>query len=238
MIEGLKILGLIPARGGSKTIPRKNLKLLAGKPLIAWTIEESHKSQYIDRLILSSEDAEIISVAQKWGCEVPFIRPAELAEDDTPSIETVIHAINKIGESYDYIVLLQPTSPLRSVNDIDDCIGYCVQKDADVCISVSVVEKNPYWMYTLNQAGKLISLLQSETYISRRQDLPPIYAPNGAIYIAKTEYIKKEKHFLTEHSLAYIMTPENSWDIDNELDFLICSLLIWSSGCGQTTMGG
>jgi N-acylneuraminate cytidylyltransferase len=225
MIEGQKVLGIIPARGGSKTIPRKNLKVLAGKPLIAWTIEEAQKSQYLDRLILSSEDAEIIQTAQEWRCEVPFIRPSELARDDTPGIEPVIHALNTLKEDYDYIVLLQPTSPLRTTKDIDDCIRYCIQEKALVCVSVSLTDHHPYWMHTINQHQRLCPLLSAGSSISRRQDLPPIYVENGAIYVAKTDYIHKEKNFITEETLAYIMPPDRSWDIDNEMDFLYCSLL-------------
>jgi N-acylneuraminate cytidylyltransferase len=225
MYKGKSILAIIPARGGSKGIPRKNLKELAGKPLIAWTIEEAKKSQHLDRLILSSEDDEIIKVAQEWDCEVPFVRPAELAQDDTPGIEPVIHAINAIGEKYDYIVLLQPTSPLRKVSDIDDCIRHCIQEDAPVCASVCVVDKNPYWMYTLNEGTKIYPLIQVGPCIERRQDLPPIYVLNGAVYVAKPEYLLKEKCFISEETLAYIMPADRSWDIDDEIDFLICALL-------------
>ncbi|MEH2097772.1 acylneuraminate cytidylyltransferase family protein, partial [Nostoc sp.] len=121
MIHGKKVLAIIPARGGSKAVPRKNIREIGGKPLIAWTIEEAKKSQYIDRLILSSEDDEIISIAQKWGCEIAFKRPVELAQDDTPGIAPVLHALNQLP-IYDYVVLLQPTSPLRQVIDIDGCI--------------------------------------------------------------------------------------------------------------------
>jgi len=225
MIGDLKVLGIIPARGGSKTVPRKNLKLLAGKPLIAWTIEEAHKSQYIDRLIFSSEDTEIIRVAQEWGCEVLFVRPAHLAEDETPGIEPVIHAINAIGEKYDYIVLLQPTSPLRTVNDIDDCIRYCIQEAAPVCVSVYAVDKSPYWMYTLNEHQKIFPLIQAYHSIERRQDLPPVYALNGAVYVAQTDYLLREKSFISEETRAYIMPAERSLDIDNEMDFIYCELM-------------
>jgi len=225
MINNHKVLGIIPARGGSKTILRKNLKIMAGKPLIAWTIEEAQKSQYIDRLILSSEDVEIIAVAKEWGCEVPFTRPVELAQDDTPGIEPVIHAINNIGEKYDYITLLQPTSPLRTASDIDDCIHYCCQEEAPVCISVCSVDKNPYWMHTLNDKQRLCPLMPGEKTFERRQDLPPVYAENGAIYVAETDYLLKAKEFITEDTLAYIMPADRSWDIDNEIDFFICALL-------------
>lgn len=123
-----KILAIIPARGGSKGVPRKNIRDLAGKPLIAWTIEEAKKSKYITRLILSSEDEEIIEAAKKYGCEVPFVRPIELAQDNTPGIEPVLHAIEKCP-GYDYVLLLQPTSPLRTVEDIDGCIEFLLNKN-------------------------------------------------------------------------------------------------------------
>jgi N-acylneuraminate cytidylyltransferase len=226
MIEGRKIIGIIPARGGSKTLPRKNLKILAGKPLIAWTIEEAHKSQYLDRVILSSEDAEIIAVAKEWACEVPFIRPVELASDETPGIEPVIHAISVIEEDYDYIVLLQPTSPLRTTKDIDDCIRYCVREDAPFCVSVTLVDKHPFWMHTLSEDQRLRVLIPTGSLVDRRQDLPPVYIPNGAIYVAKTDYLLKEKRFITKETLAYIMPEERSWDIDNQLDYLFCALLM------------
>ncbi len=225
MINDQKVLGIIPARGGSKTIPRKNLKILVGKPLIAWTIEEAQQSEYIDRLILSSEDAEIIQVAREWGCEVPFVRPLELAQDDTPGIEPVIHAINTIGEKYDYIVLLQPTSPLRTLKDIDACIRHCIQEDAPACVSVCAVEKNPYWMHTLNESQRLLPLMQAGHSFERRQDLPPVYAENGAIYIAQTNYLLKQKNFISEETLAFIMPAERSLDIDTEMDFSFCELI-------------
>lgn len=225
MINGNKIIGIIPARGGSKTVPRKNLRLLAGKPLIVWTIEEAQKSEYIDRLILSSEDPEIIAVAKKHGCEVPFIRPAELARDDTPGIEPVIHALNTIGEKYHYIILLQPTSPLRTVTDIDECIRYFVQKEAFTCVSVCAADKNPYWMHTLNEYQRLCPLMPEETGIGRRQDLPLVYAENGAIYVAKTDYLIKKKNFINEETLAFVMPKERSGDIDTEIDFLLCEVI-------------
>jgi len=226
MINGRKVLGIIPARGGSKGIPRKNIRMLAGKPLIAWTIEEAHKSQYIDRLILSTEDMEIKEVAEEWGCEVPFVRPLELAQDDTPGIDTVFHALNAIGGEYDYIVLLQPTSPLRTVDDIDDCIRYCCQESAPVCVSVTLAGHNPYWMHKLNQRQRLIPLMISGSSIDCRQSLPLVYAENGALYVAQTDYLLRNKCFISKETLAYIMPADSSWDIDTEMDFLYCELLI------------
>lgn len=225
MINNNKVLGIIPARGGSKGIPHKNIKLLAGKPLIAWTIEEAKKSQYLDRLILSSEDTEIIVTAKAWGCEAPFVRPAKLARDDTPGIEPVIHAVNQLNEPYDYVVLLQPTSPLRTVEDIDCCIRYCLNEGAPACVSVSLTDKHPYWMYTLDEHHRLHPFFPTAQSIHRRQDLPPLYIENGAVYVAQKDFLLNLKSFTTEETLAYIMPPERSWDIDNESDFYYCSLL-------------
>ncbi|MGE5396105.1 MAG: cytidylyltransferase domain-containing protein [Chitinophagales bacterium] len=225
MIEGKKVLAIIPARGGSKTLPRKNLKILAGKPLIAWTIEEAHKSSYLDRVILSSEDEEIIEVAREWDCEVPFIRPLELAGDETPGIEPILHAIVAIKEKYDYLAVLQPTSPLRTVFDIDECIRFCIKSEASTCASVSQVNKHPFWMFTLDEKQYLSPLMAKGRPIDRRQDLPPVFVLNGAIYVARTNYLLETKSLVTEETLGYIMPLERSWDIDNELDLRICTLL-------------
>lgn len=226
MIEGKTVLAIIPARGGSKGIPRKNIIDLAGKPLIAWTIEEAKKSQYIDKLILSSEDEEIINVAKAWGCEVPFVRPRELAEDDTPGIEPVIHAINNIHEKYDYVVVLQPTSPLRTVADIDGCIEMCVLERVSSCVSVCETEHSPYWMYTLDEQGEIRKLIEIDKSFTRRQDLPKVYRLNGAVYVAQTEVILKEKSFIGADTKGYVMKIEHSVDIDNQMDLLFCEVLL------------
>lgn len=225
MIAGKTVLAIIPARGGSKGIPRKNIRFLAGKPLIAWTIEEAKKSKYIDRLILSSEDEEIIKVARQYGCEVPFKRPIELAQDDTPGIEPVIHAINTLEDKYDYVVLLQPTSPLRTVEDIDGCIQHCIMTEAPACVSVTEAQQSPYWMYKLDYNMKLNPFVQHNKKINRRQDLPKVYVLNGAVYVAKTSFINENKSFLTEETVGYIMSRENSVDIDTEMDFAYCEWL-------------
>lgn len=219
-----KILAIIPARGGSKGIPRKNIQELAGMPLIAWTIEEAKKSKYIDRLILSSEDDEIIEVAKQFGCEVPFKRPIELAQDDTPGIDPVLHAIEQCS-GYDYTVLLQPTSPLRTVEDIDACIEKILASDADFCVSVTESEKSPYWMYTV-EGEKMVPLLQQDTLVTRRQDLPKAFAINGAVYVGQINKLLEVKSFLTEGTVAYIMSQEKSFDIDTIFDFKICEILM------------
>ncbi|MER2190110.1 MAG: acylneuraminate cytidylyltransferase family protein [Solibacillus sp.] len=219
-----KILAIIPARGGSKGVPRKNIRNLAGKPLIAWTIDEAKKSRYIDRLILSSEDDEIIEVAKQYDCEVPFKRPLELAQDDTPGIEPVLHAIEQCP-GYDYVVLLQPTSPLRTVEDIDGCIEKLLTSDADFCVSVTEPDKSPYWMYAVENE-RMVPLLSQDELVARRQDLPKVYALNGAVYVGRAYKLLKTKSFMTNESLAYLMTQAKSYDIDTEKDFIVSELLL------------
>ncbi len=224
MIGKKSVLGIIPARGASKGVPRKNLKELCGKPLIAWTIEEAKKSAYIDTLVLSSEDDEIRKKAAELGCDVPFIRPHELALDDTPGIEPILHAISMLP-NYDLVVMLQPTSPLRTAQDIDECIEAYMEGEYDTCVSVSEVDKTPYWMYELNEDQKLLPIL-GERVVLKRQDAPVIYELNGAVYVSSKESLIEKKSFLTDNTVGYIMQKNRSYDIDTELDFKICELLI------------
>lgn len=217
-------LAVIPARGGSKGIPRKNIKEFAGKPLIAWTIEEAKKSKYITKLILSSEDAEIIEVAKRYGCEVPFVRPKELAADDTPGVGPILHAIEQCP-GYDFVVILQPTSPLRTVEDIDGAIEMLLTKEAAFCVSVTEPNQSPYWMYNLNVNGMMNPIITQTNFAVRRQDLPKAYSLNGAIYVAQTEQLKVAKSFLTDETVGYVMSENHSYDIDNRIDFIICEAL-------------
>lgn len=218
MIMGQKVLGIITARGGSKGVPGKNIRVLGGKPLIAWTIEAGKTSSHIDRLILSSDDEAIIKVAIQHGCEVPFKREAHLAADNTPSIDVVLDALRHCP-GYDWIVLLQPTSPLRSAADIDGCIHLCVEKAVNSCVSVSEAEESPYWMFRLDSQNAMQPLFPSEQIISRRQDLPSVFAVNGAVYVARTEWLKHSRSFIAADTLAYPMPKERSIDIDTLLDF-------------------
>lgn len=220
MILNNKILALIPARGGSKGVPRKNVRIVQNKPLIAWTIEEAKKSKYIDKVILSSDDEEIMKVAAKWGCEVPFVRPAHLAEDQTPGIDPVLHAIDILPE-YDYVILLQPTSPLRTVDDIDQAIEFCFSKNALACISVCETTESPHWMYRVMDDHLKPIINDNGTKYARRQDLPPTYIINGAIYIAECTWLKESKSFLTDDTVAYVMDSTRSLDIDNEVDLIV-----------------
>jgi len=224
MIDGKTVLAIIPARGGSKGVPRKNIREAAGKPLIAWTIEEAKKSKYIDRLVLSSDDAEIIEVAQAWGCEAPFLRPAELAQDETPGIDPVLHALGLLP-GYDWVVLLQTTSPLRTVADIDGCIEHCAANRAPACVTVAEAEQSPYWMYTLDSGGTMQPLIATGNSFARRQDLPAVYALNGAVYMAECTWLREHKTFVTGETLGFVMPRERSLDIDTELDLQILNIV-------------
>lgn len=218
MFCGKKILAVIPARGGSKGVPGKNIKLAGGKPLIAWMIEAARASAYIDRLILSSDDEKIIKVAQKYNCEVPFVRPPELALDNSLVSDVIVHALNKIP-GFDYIMLLQPTSPLTETKDIDGCIDFCIQNKANATVSVTEPGKSPYWMFNIDGDKKLVPLLGEKYLNMRRQDLPNIYMPTGAMYIAQIHWFLKNRSFYSSSTKGYNIPVERSLDIDSELDF-------------------
>lgn len=224
MIAGKKVLAIIPARGGSKGVPRKNVRQAGGKPLIAWTIEAARKSGFIDRIVISTDDNEIAEIAGKYGGEVPFLRPSELAQDSTPGIVPVLHMIENIGSPYDLVVLLQPTSPLRTTDDIDGAIDFMVRHNAAACATVVEADKSPYWMYSLNSNGHLVPLLEGD--FSCRQDTPAVYALNGAVYVAETAWLIEREGFIDKETLAYVMPKDRSIDIDTEMDLTISNLIL------------
>jgi N-acylneuraminate cytidylyltransferase len=221
-----RFLGLIPARGGSKGVPRKNLRVVEGKSLLGWTIDEAKKSKYLDAIVLSSDDAEIITEAKQCGCEVPFVRPPELARDETPGIEPVLHALKELPE-FDYIVLLQPTSPLRSVDDIDGCIERFLELKAPSCVSVCESPKNPLWMFTLDADYRMTPLLEGARERSR-QELPKTWVLNGAVYVARREFVMQQRGFISDATVAYQMPIERSLDIDTELDLIMLKAILES----------
>jgi CMP-N,N'-diacetyllegionaminic acid synthase len=223
----LKTLALIPARGGSKGIPRKNIRLLAGKPLVAWSIQAALACPEIERVVVSTDDAEIAEISRRWGAEVPFMRPAELAQDDSPSMDTVLHALRQLPQ-FEAVVLLQPTSPLRTKADIQGCLAMAATEQARCVVSISEPASSPYWMFTLEPNGSLSKLI-SAPEVTRRQDLSPAYAINGALYYAQTEWLRANKNFLTAETLGYVMPPEKSLDIDTPLDWKIAELLLLNS---------
>lgn len=229
MINNKKVLAIIPARGGSKGVPRKNIKELNGKPLIAYTIEEAKKSKYIDKIVISTEDQEIACVSENFGGEVPCLRPKELAQDNSTTVDCVIHMLSwlKENEQYvpDFVCLLQCTSPLRTFEDIDRTIEKMISTGMDGALSVCEAEVNPYWMSVFN-GDKLEYFLEEGRKITRRQELPEIYRVNGAVYVLTSEALLKNKTFEPERITGYIMKSENSVDIDTLMDFYLCEYIL------------
>lgn len=226
----MNVLALITARGGSKSIPKKNTILLAGKPLIAWTIEVARQASAIDHVIVSTDSEEILQVAKTWGAEAPFIRPQELAADDSPHIPVITHALQWLNthKNYqpDYVMLLQPTSPLRSLFDIETACQIAFEKNADSVVSVYEVASHPYLTKFITKEGKLEDFIHKPDGYLARQSLPPVYVLNGAIYLVKSEIILKNHTFYIEHTYAYIMPPERSMDIDTPWDLYLADLVL------------
>ena len=217
MIGKKRVLGIIPARGGSKGLPRKNVLDLAGKPMIAWSIAAAADSQFIDRCIVSTDDEEIAAVARKHGCEVPFMRPAEHARDHSTTLDVALHALDEL-QGFDLVVILQPTSPLRSTHDIDQTIEAIVAHQAPSAVSVYEPAKSPYWSYRTNDDGRLVSLLDKELASRRRQELPAAYVLNGAVYVARVDWLRQNRRFVTDETVAHVMPAERSLDVDTAFD--------------------
>ena len=214
------ILAIIPARGASKRLPDKNILDFAGKPLIAWTIDAALKSKCISKVIVSTDDARIASIAKKYGAKVPFLRPESLASDESTTIDVVVDLVSKLSEKYKYIALLQPTSPLRASQHIDESFEQIGDKDA--VVSVVKTEHPIEWCNTLSSNKSLDNFINGTVRNKRSQDLPERYRINGAIYIVKTDVLLREETFLLEKgAVAYIMDRDVSIDIDQKQDFII-----------------
>jgi len=225
MYKNKKFLAIIPARGGSKRLPRKNILDLNGKPLIAWSIEAGLKSQYIDTVVVTSDDDEILDISKKFGAKT-IKRAEELASDTATTFDAIKHTIDNL-EKYDYIVLLQPTSPLRDEKHIDETIELLESKNADAVVSVCEMDHSPLWSNTLPQDGNMSGFLIDEVLNKRSQDLEKYYRLNGAIYICQTEKLLENKSFfLKDNIFAYVMDRKNSIDIDEEIDFQIAEAII------------
>jgi len=223
-MNDLKILAIIPARGGSKGLPRKNIKPLLGKPLIAWTIEQAKNSKYIDMVVVSTEDKEIAEISKKYGAEV-IERPEELARDDSPTFDAIIHVLDYFQnkkELFDIVVILEPTSPLRKDNDIDNAIKLFIKNidKADSLISVGEVHlENPYIMKKIED-GYVKPFIKSEQSIYQRQQLPKVYFPYGVIYLSKIEEFKKYKTVYQERTIPYFIERWQNYEIDDLYDFI------------------
>ena len=222
-------VALIPARGGSKRLPRKNLLSLAGKPLLAWTVEAASSARHIDRVILSTDDAEIAAAGLASGAEVPFVRPAGLASDSASTLDVMLHALRTLdanGEGCYYLVVLQPTSPLRTAADIDAAIQLLQAKRADAVISVCESEHPPEWSNTLPNDLSMSAFYRPGSRSMRSQDLAKTYRLNGAIYIYRAHRLLDSGSLdMDDNSYAYVMPRERSIDIDGPFDFEIAQLL-------------
>jgi len=219
MSKKKSVLAIIPARGGSKGLPGKNLRPLHGKPLIAWTIEAALGAACVERLIVSSDDPEIIGVCRDLGCEAPFQRPDELATDAALLSDTLTHALSAFDHGCEYLAVLQPTSPLRRSEDIDGCFDRCIEAGVMTCLSVTDSPKPPYWMFAVDGEHRMTPVMGWEKVNTPRHDLPPTYLLNGAVYIAKIDWFLQHKTLLDASTLAYRMPPERSVDIDTLADF-------------------
>lgn len=233
MIGDKKVVAVIAARGGSKGLPGKNVRMLGGRPLLAWSIAAAGQSEYVDDVCVTSDDAEILNVTTSFDGVIPLNRPSELATDTAKIEDAILHALDSLTEDYDLLVLLQPTSPLRVAADIDGAIRKCVSLEAPAAVSVTSPSKSPYWMCTVNEDGTLRRLLEYDETISRRQDLPAVYAFNGAVYVAHTGWFRENRTFVCAETVAYTMPPERSVDIDTELDFLYVETLLGKATSGS-----
>lgn len=226
-----QILAIIPARGGSKGVPRKNIRLLAGKSLIAWTIETALQTPCLGKVIVSTDDQEIAGVARKYGGDVPFLRPIEFARDDTTDMPVYEHALRWLAEHDDYypdiIVWLRPTAPLRTVEDIEKAVLLLEETKADWVRSVCEAEHHPYWMYGINgdKLHPLIDGIDIRKYL-RRQMLPIAYRINGAVDVTWRKTILEKKLLYSGDMRAYVMPVERSIDVDTYLDFSILETIM------------
>ena len=226
MIDGGRVLALITARGGSKRVPRKNVLPFAGLPLIAWSVLAAKASRLVDRVVVSSDDPEIIAEAVAHGCDAPFVRPAFLSGDEAGSVDVALHALDVLeaeNDRYDWLMLLQPTSPLRTAKDIDGSIEACVAAGAHSALGLTEPERSPYVMFTLGAAGSVVPLIEAgiDLQTARSQDLPRAYAINGAVFLTRTDWLRANRAFYGPGTIPWIMPQERSVNIDTPWDFAL-----------------
>jgi CMP-N,N'-diacetyllegionaminic acid synthase len=228
VIEGKKVLAVVPARGGSKGLPDKNIRALCGKPLLAWPIGAAMKSQYVDRVIVSTENARIAKAARRAGAEVPFMRPIELATDTAKSVDVIVHALHCFSDQkvyYDYVIILEPTSPLTEASDVDTALQmlHKARERADSIVGISLVGgTHPDFDVRLSGEG-LISPYASSDFSSlkRRQDVEPIYFMEGSLYVSAVDVFLARRTFYHDRTLGYVVPRWKSFEVDELMD-LIC----------------
>ncbi len=219
------ILSIIPARAGSKRLPHKNIRSFNGLPLIQWTITEALKSNFISEVFVSTDCEVTAELSSSVGATVPYLRPDNLSTDEAKSIDVVIDVLNyyeSIGKTFDFVMLLQPTSPLRTAEDIDNSIQMIDDKKADSIVSICKCEHSPLWAGKLPSNSSMKGFLNNSATSKRSQDLEDFYRLNGAIYLVRVKVLEKEKSFITkENSYGYLMSQHSSIDIDEDLDFVV-----------------
>lgn len=227
MIDGKRVLGLVPARAGSQGLPGKNLRPLAGRPMIGWTLAAGQAANTIDRLVVTTDDDAVIALAETLGVET-LRRPAELADADASVIDAIDHALGAIGEAWDYVVLLQPTSPLRTAADIDGAVALCHDRTAPSVIGVSPLPKPPGFYGSAKADGgwSRNAPITDEAVII-----------NGAVYVGRPDILRRDRSFQSEGTLTWTLPPERGWDVDTLFDFVVCEAL-WPHVQSGETLGG
>lgn len=227
----MTVLAIIPARGGSKGVPRKNIALLCGKPLLQYTAEAALAAKRLSRVVLSTDDAEIAAIGRSCGLEVPFMRPAALAADDTPTIPVLQHAVRELEagrEHYDAVMTLQPTTPLRRARDIDGSIGLLEQTGADSVISfVDTGERHPARMKLIDEQGRVIDPPFAEEFEGqRRQELPKLYLREGSIYLTRRDVLMEQNSLKGKDCRAWIVAEDRALNVDTPFDLFLAAQLL------------
>jgi CMP-N,N'-diacetyllegionaminic acid synthase len=233
MIDGKKVLAVVPARRGSKGLPLKNIRPLGGKPLLAWPIEAARKSRHVDRVLISTEDAEFAAIAQAAGADAPFLRPVELASDTSPSIDFLLHALDTLaaaGEHYGYVALLEPTSPLTEASDIDAALQALVARrdEAEAIVGVTALTSSHPAFAVRIAAGGLIQPHAAPSFgqMPRRQDIEPLYSLDGSLYISTTTALRRERGFYHQKTLPYVTPRWKSFEVDDLVDFICIEAML------------
>lgn len=225
----MRVLVIIPARGGSKGIPRKNIKPLDGKPLIYYTIDAARSIVPDEDICVSTDDAEIIEVAEKYGLKVPFVRPAELASDTAGTYEVLIHALNYYEEQYqrhyDVVVLLQNTSPFRKASQVKEALSL-YNDDIDMVVSVKECAANPYYCVFEENADGFLHISKGDGNYTRRQDAPKVYEYNGAIYVMNAKVLKTTHMHKMRKRVKYVMDELSSFDLDTMFDWKMAEMIV------------
>jgi CMP-N,N'-diacetyllegionaminic acid synthase len=244
MIGDKRVLALVPARRGSKGLPLKNVRLLHGKPLLAWPIEAARASRHVDRVIISTDDAEFAALGRSAGAEAPFLRPADLASDTAPSIDFILHAVETLeagGEQYDYLVLLEPTSPLTEGSDVDAALQTLAARsaDADAIVGVSaLISTHPAFAVRIDHNGMARPYsAASFGQLPRRQDIEPLYSLDGSLYISSVGALRRERGFCHERTLPFVTPRYKSFEVDDLVDFICIEALLAQRATLKTLKG-